>query len=98
MPRLSNRVRIPATALLEQHAEYRAALASPVAMTSGITVTSNPNPAQLQSLGVTSWPTWWGWEITTFPCTYEEQETSLVLKGDVTVTLDGGQPVPVAAP
>jgi hypothetical protein len=27
------------------------------AMASGITVTPNPDPAQLQSLGVTSWPT-----------------------------------------
>ena len=28
------------------------------AMATGITVTSNPDPAQLESLGVTSWPTW----------------------------------------
>jgi hypothetical protein len=27
------------------------------AMANGITVTSNPDPAQLQSLGVLSWPT-----------------------------------------
>jgi len=27
-------------------------------MANGITVKSNPDPAQLQSLGVTSWPTW----------------------------------------
>ena len=61
-------------------------------MASGITVTSNPDPAQLQSLGVTSWPIW-GCEISTFPWTYDEQETCLLLEGDVTVTLDGGEPV-----
>jgi hypothetical protein len=36
------------------------------AMDSGITVTSNPDPAQLQRLSVTSWPTW-GCEVSTFP-------------------------------
>jgi uncharacterized cupin superfamily protein len=61
-------------------------------MASGITVTSNPDPAMLQSLGVTSWPTW-GCEISTFPWTYDEQETCLLLEGDVTVTPEGGEPV-----
>ena len=59
------------------------------AMASSITVTPNPDPAQLQSLGVMSWPTW-GCEVSTFPWTYEEQETCLLLEGDVTVTPDGG--------
>jgi uncharacterized cupin superfamily protein len=62
------------------------------AMASGISVTSNPDPAQLQSLGVTSWPTW-GCGVSTFPWTYDEQETCLLLEGDVTVTPDGGEPV-----
>ena len=61
-------------------------------MASGITVTSNPDPAQLQSLGVTSWPTW-GCGVSTFPWTYDELETCLLLEGDVTVTPDGGEPV-----
>ena len=61
-------------------------------MASAITVTSNPDPAQLQSLGVTSWPTW-GCGVSTFPWTYDEQETCLLLEGDVTVTPDGGEPV-----
>ena len=43
------------------------------AMASGFTVTSNPDPAQLQSLGLTSWPIW-GCEISAFPWTYDEQE------------------------
>lgn len=54
-------------------------------MASGITVTSNPDPAQLQSLGVSSWPIW-VCVVTTFPWTYDEQETCLLLEGDVTVT------------
>ena len=57
-------------------------------MASGITVTSNPDPAQLQSLGVTGWPIW-GCEVSTFPWTYDAQETCLLLEGDVTVTPDG---------
>jgi hypothetical protein len=61
-------------------------------MASGITVTSNPDPAQLVILGVTRWPTW-GCEVSTFPWTYGEQETCLLLEGDVTVTPDGGEPV-----
>ncbi len=62
------------------------------AMASIITVTSSPDSAQLQSLGVTSWPTW-GCGVSTFPWTYDEQETCLLLEGDVTVTPDGGEPV-----
>ncbi len=54
-------------------------------MANGITVTSNPDPAQLQSLGVTSWPTW-GCGVSTFPWTYDEQETCLLLEGDVTAS------------
>ena len=57
-------------------------------MASGFTVTSNPDPAQLQSLGLTSWPIW-GCEISAFPWTYDEQEICLLLEGDVTVTPDG---------
>ena len=62
------------------------------AMVKGITVTSNPDLAQLQSLGVTTWPTW-GCGVSSFPWTYDEQETCLLLEGDVTVTPDGGEPV-----
>jgi len=62
------------------------------AMASGITVTSNPDPAQLQSLGVTSWPTR-GCGVSTFPWSSDEQETCLLLQSDVTVTPDGGEPV-----
>ncbi len=46
---------------------------------------SLPDPAHLQSLGVMGWPTW-GCEVSTFPWTYDAQETCLLLEGDVTVT------------
>ena len=52
----------------------------------------SPPIAQLESLGVTSWPTW-GCGVSRFPWTYDEQETCLLLEGDVTVTPDGGEPV-----
>ena len=74
--------RRPAMASVSQH----------TAMDSGITVTPNPDPAQLKSMDVTSWPTW-GCGVSTFPWTYDEQETCLLLEGDVTVTPDGGEPV-----
>lgn len=65
---------------------------APSTMASGITVTSHPDSALLERLGVSSWPTW-GCEASTFPWTYDEQETCLLLEGDVTVTPDGGEPV-----
>ena len=61
-------------------------------MTSAITVTSKPDAAQLRSLGVSSWPIW-TCGVSTFPWTYNEQETCLLLEGDVTVTPDDGEPV-----
>jgi hypothetical protein len=67
-------------------------LSQHTAMASGITVTPNPDPAQLQSLGVTSWPTW-GCGVSIFPWSYDEQEICLLLDGEVTVTPDGGEPV-----
>lgn len=61
-------------------------------MASGITVTSNPDPAQLEGLWVTSWPTW-GCEVSIFPWTCDEQEICLLLAGDVTVTPEDGMQV-----
>jgi uncharacterized cupin superfamily protein len=61
-------------------------------MAPGITVTSDPDPAQLEDLGVSSWPIW-SCEISSFPWTYDEQETCLLLAGDVTVTPEDGEPV-----
>ena len=62
------------------------------AMACGITVTSNPDPARLESLAVNTWPIW-SCGVSSFPWSYHEQETCLLLEGDVTVTPDGGEPV-----
>jgi uncharacterized cupin superfamily protein len=61
-------------------------------MSAPIAVTTSPSPDQLQSLGVTDWPIW-TCGVSSFPWTYDEQETCLLLDGDVTVTPDGGEPV-----
>lgn len=61
-------------------------------MAHGITVTSAPDPALLQKLGVSGWPIW-SCGISTFPWSYDERETCLLLEGDVTVTPDNGEPV-----
>ena len=49
-----------------------------------LTVT-RPAEAEIEKLGVKSWPTW-GCNVSKFPWTYEETETALLLKGVVTVT------------
>ena len=61
-------------------------------MATPINVVHGPEPAQLEQLGVAQWPIW-SCEISSFPWTYDEQETCLLLEGDVTVTPDGGEPV-----
>ncbi|MBW0173991.1 MAG: cupin domain-containing protein [Vulcanococcus sp.] len=61
-------------------------------MSSLISVVHNPSADQLQQLGVADWPIW-SCGVSTFPWTYDEQETCLLLEGDVTVTPDGGEPV-----
>ena len=61
-------------------------------MSSSISVVHNPSADQLQQLGVADWPIW-SCGVSCFPWTYDEQETCLLLEGDVTVTPDGGEPV-----
>ena len=61
-------------------------------MSSPISVVHNPSADQLRQLGVADWPIW-SCGVSTFPWTYDEQETCLLLEGDVTVTPDGGEPV-----
>ena len=61
---------------------------------SHIKVVKNPEQAQLQSLGVESWPIWTK-ETSEFPWTYDSPETCYFLEGDVVVTPDGGVPVVV---
>ena len=57
-------------------------------MATPINVVHGPEPAQLEQLGVAQWPTW-SCEISSFSWTYDEQETCLLLEGDVTVTPEG---------
>jgi len=57
-------------------------------------VVNNPSKEQLETLGVYDWPIW-SKEISTFPWTYDSTETCLFLEGDVVVTPDGGEPVPM---
>ena len=61
-------------------------------MATPINVVHGPKPAQLEQLGVAEWPIW-SCEISAFPWTYDEQETCLLLAGDVTVTPEGGEHV-----
>ncbi len=51
-----------------------------------------PTPEELASLGVSSWSPW-ECDPSTFPWTYEADETAYVLAGKVTVTCPDGQKV-----
>ncbi len=56
-----------------------------------ILVERKPSPMKLEVLGVYDWPIWRK-EVSTFPWTYQRQETCYVLRGRFTVTPDGGEP------
>jgi uncharacterized cupin superfamily protein len=53
---------------------------------------SKPSPERLNAVGVYQWPIWTK-EPSTFPWTYDSEETCYFIEGDVTVTPDGGAPV-----
>jgi uncharacterized cupin superfamily protein len=61
-------------------------------MATPISVVHNPSADQLRQLGVADWPIW-SCGVSTFPWTYDAQETCLLLEGDVTVTPEVGEPV-----
>lgn len=61
-----------------------------------ITVEHNPSPAKLEVMGVYGWPIWQK-EASTFPWTYDSDETCYLLAGEVTVTPADGEPVKFAA-
>jgi uncharacterized cupin superfamily protein len=48
-----------------------------------------PTQAELDSMGVLSWPIWEK-EVSTFPWVYDMSETCFLLEGRVTVTTDDG--------
>ena len=51
---------------------------------------------ELEQLGVFDWPIWEK-EASTFPWSYSDKESCLILDGKVTVTPDGGLPVSFGA-
>ena len=53
---------------------------------------ADPSSELLEELGVFDWPIWTK-EISTFPWSYDSEETCYFLEGDVIVTPDGGEPV-----
>ena len=55
-----------------------------------------PTKEQLDSLKVFAWPIWEK-EVSTFPWSYDEQETCYLLEGKVKVTPEGGEPVEFGA-
>ena len=57
-----------------------------------IRIIHQPEAQHLSSLGVYDWPIWEK-ETSTFPWTYDAEETCYFLEGDVMVTPDGGAPV-----
>lgn len=50
----------------------------------------------INSKGIRSWPTW-GCGISKFPWTYDSTETCLIIRGEVVVTPDSGEPVKLGA-
>jgi uncharacterized cupin superfamily protein len=51
----------------------------------------NPSPMKLEVLGVYDWPIWRR-EASSFPWTYDRQETCYILRGRFPVTPEGGEP------
>ena len=61
-----------------------------------ILVTSPCTETTIQELGIKNWPIW-TCDVSSFDWTYEDQETCLLLEGEVTVTPEGGTPVQFGA-
>ena len=57
-----------------------------------ILVTSPCTETTIQELGIKNWPIW-TCDVSSFDWTYEDQETCLLLEGEVTVTPEGGTPM-----
>lgn len=58
---------------------------------SQILVEHNPSTMKLDVMGVFDWPIWRK-EASTFPWSYSQTETCYILRGEFTVTPDGGEP------
>lgn len=56
----------------------------------------DPSPEKLEMIGVYDWPIWEK-EVSSFPWTYDSQETCYLLNGRVVVTPENGEPVELKA-
>jgi len=61
-----------------------------------ILVEHNVSSAKLEVMGIFEWPIW-SKEVSTFPWTYDKNETCYFLQGDVIVTPEGGEPIQMGA-
>lgn len=59
-----------------------------------IRIDRNPTDERLKALDIFRWPVWTK-EVSEFPWHYTEEETCYFLEGDVVVTPEGGDPVPM---
>ena len=57
-----------------------------------IEVTSSCPEERIAAEGIRDWPVWCC-EVSSFPWSYSERETCLLLEGEVMVPPDGGEPV-----
>ncbi|MEJ2143004.1 MAG: cupin domain-containing protein [Gammaproteobacteria bacterium] len=61
-----------------------------------ILIEHNPSEAKLDVMGIYGWPVW-SKEVSTFPWSYDRQETCYIIEGEVTVTPEGGDPVEIVS-
>ncbi|MGD2118078.1 MAG: cupin domain-containing protein [Chromatiales bacterium] len=59
-------------------------------MSDEILVEHNATPMKLEVMGVYDWPIWRK-EASTFDWTYDQQETCYIVRGEFSVTPEGGQ-------
>ena len=57
-----------------------------------IEVTSSCPEERIAAEGIRDWPVW-SCEVSSFPWSYSERETCLLLEGEVMLTPDGNEPV-----
>lgn len=60
-------------------------------MSKEILVEHNATPMKLEVIGVYDWPIWKK-EVSTFDWQYDQQETCYIIRGEFTVTPEGGSP------
>ena len=57
-----------------------------------IIVDKKPKKSELETLKISSWPTWKK-EVSVFPWIFPEQEIAYILEGECVITPEGGKPV-----